>query len=330
MKKLVTRAYNRFEVDEIRGVVRKLSATSRLRDEIQYYVKLVNAHPREAAFFPRVFQWSENDENYWMDLELYDYPNLGKYLLAEEILPTWYPIFDKLKEILIHWSNTHPVTPWTQEEIRQAAYDMYITKTEREQKVFYDGWNDKIDCIFLNQIKNHIIYINRKEYQPFEIIWCKVKKYIEENMLDFTPSLIHGDCCFSNILYGNDKQIIRFIDPRGSFGKEGIYGDIRYDVAKLYHSVDGTYESFINDRFEVTTRGNLHDIILKGHMSRVETKHALDAFENKFFPHFNKKQIKILQGCIFIGMCARHYDSLERQRAMYLTGIRLLNEAMEL
>lgn len=330
MEKLVTRAYNRFEVDETRGVIRKLSATPRLRDEIQYYVKLVNAHPREAAFFPKLFQWSAEGENYWMDLEMYDYPNLGKYLLAEDILPEWNSVFSKLKDILLHWSTTYPYSMWTNEEIRQAAYDMYITKTEREQKAFYDGWKDKLDCIFLDQIRNHIIYINKREYKPFEIIWLQVKKYIEENMLDFTPSLIHGDCCFSNILYGRDKKIIRFIDPRGSFGKEGIYGDIRYDVAKLYHSVDGTYESFITDKFEVSNRGNLHDLVLKGHMSRIEIYHALDAFENAFFPQFNKKQIKILQGCIFIGMCARHYDSLERQHAMYLTGIRLLNEAMEL
>lgn len=49
MERIVTRAYNRFEIDETRGVIRKLSATPRLRDEIQYYVKLVNAHPREAC-----------------------------------------------------------------------------------------------------------------------------------------------------------------------------------------------------------------------------------------------------------------------------------------
>jgi hypothetical protein len=330
MEKLVTRAYNRFEVDETRAVIRKLSATPRLRDEIQYYVKLVNAHPREAAFFPKLYQWSDEGGNYWMDLEMYDYPNLGKYLLAEDVVPSWDVVFDKLKNILTSWSETYPYTPWSQEEIRQASFDMYITKTEREQKAFYDGWKDKIDCIFLDQIRNHIIYINKKEYKPFEIIWLQVRKYIEENMLDFIPSLIHGDCCFSNILYGKDKKIFRFIDPRGSFGKDGIYGDIRYDVAKLYHSVDGTYEAFINDKFTVESHGNLHDIYIKGHMARAEMHYALDSFEQTFFPTFNKKQIKILQGCIFIGMCARHYDSLERQHAMYLTGIRLLNEAMDL
>jgi hypothetical protein len=330
MEKLVTRAYNRFEVDETRGVIRKLSATPRLRDEIQYYVKLVNSHPQQSAFFPKLYQWSDDNGNYWMDLEMYDYPNLGKYLLAEDMLPHWGVVFEKLKNILTSWSETYPYTAWSNEEIRQAAFDMYITKTEREQKAFYDGWKDKIECIFLDQIRNHQIYINKKEYKPFEIIWIQVRKYIEENMLNFTPTLIHGDCCFSNILYGKDKKIVRFIDPRGSFGKDGIYGDIRYDVAKLYHSVDGTYEAFINDRFTVEGHGNVHDINIKGHMARVEMIHALDSFEKTFFPTFNKKQIKILQGCIFIGMCARHYDSLPRQHAMYLTGIRLLNEAMDL
>ena len=146
-------------------------------------------------------------------------------------------------------------------------------------------------------------------------------------MLHFTPSVIHGDCCFSNILYGPDANIIRFIDPRGSFGKKGIYGDIRYDVAKLYHSVDGTYEAFIRDKFGVTQNKNKYELHVK---DTGEISWAKNEFEHIFFPEFDKKEIKILQGCIFIGMCARHYDSLERQRAMYLTGIRLLNEALEL
>jgi hypothetical protein len=328
MEKLVTRAYNRFEIDETRSVIRKISATPRLRDEINYYVQLVNQHPQQSAFFPRLYQWSDTNDGYWMDLEMYSYPNLGSYLLTQNVLPSWLPLFNKLKNVLDTWAETFPRSPWTSEEVRDAAYDMYITKTEREQKAFYDGWKDKFECLFFDQVRNHTLIINRKEYMIFEAVWPQIKKYIEEHMLDFTPTMIHGDCCFSNILYGHDKNTLRFIDPRGSFGKQGIYGDIRYDVAKLYHSVDGTYEAFINDKFEVSSSGNVHDLTINGHMTRVEINHALDAFEKTFFPQYNQKQIKILQGCIFIGMCARHYDSLTRQHAMYLTGIRLLNEAL--
>ncbi len=329
MEELVTRAYNSFEIDETRGIIRKLSKTSRLFDEINYYIKLSHAHPQESAFFPRLYQSSTEGEPYWMDLEMYSYPNLGNYLLVNHRDVNWYTIFDKLQSILSVWADTYPRSMWTKDEIRSAAYDMYITKTEREQKVFYDGWKDKLDGLFLDQVEDSII-INQKKYQPFERIWGTVTQYIEETMLDFTPTLIHGDCCFSNILYGKDKGIVRFIDPRGSFGKAGIYGDIRYDVAKLYHSVDGTYEAFINDKFTISSRKHVHELSMSNNIARVETIHAREAFEKTFFPQYDKKQIKILQGCIFIGMCARHYDSLTRQHAMYLTGIRLLNEALEL
>jgi len=245
MSTLVTRAYNRFEIDDTRGVIRKLSSTERLRDEILYYKTLQKTFPDKSIYFPRLLDSIHHvKDDYWMDLEMYDYPNLGSYLLGENLIPSWTDVFSKLLNILQEWSQLHPISKWSDEEVRSAAYDMYITKTEREYNNFYNTRKDNFDSLFIDQIRNHILYINHKEYKPFEIIWPHIKSYIEKNMLQFTPSMIHGDCCFSNILYGADRNIIRFIDPRGSFGKVGIFGDIRYDVAKLQHSVDGLYEAF--------------------------------------------------------------------------------------
>jgi len=328
MEKLVTRAYNRFEVDEHRGVIRKLSSTERLKDEILYYLCLNRDHPTQSVFFPRPIDSHYHSTDYWIDLEMYSYNNAGTYFFSEDtVMPSWSEFFLTLRNILWEFSNVQPYTTWSQETITNAARDMYITKTEKEYQNFYDGWHDKFECLFLDQLPNHQIYINKHQYLPFEAVWPQIKIYIEQNMLSFTPSLIHGDCCFSNILYGPEKNIIRFIDPRGSFGPKGLYGDIRYDVAKLYHSVDGMYEAFIMDKFKVKQNGNFYDIIVK---DDAEIDWAKQEFEWAFFPQFNIKEIKIIQGCIFIGMCARHYDSMERQRAMYLTGIRLLNEALYL
>jgi hypothetical protein len=345
MEQLVTRAYNRFEIDDTKGIIRKLSSTERLRDEIWYYNNLNAEHPDQAVLFPRIIDGTSHMQSgdaslrdrgrrnqqgqyeYWMDLELYDYPNAGSYLFGDNIMPSWADFFISLRNILSEWTIIHPRAQWTPEEIQQAATDMYITKTDREFHNFRDGWHDKFDNLFIDQVRTHTIMINRKQYSMFEVVWPQIKHYIKDNMLNFTPSLIHGDCCFSNILYGDDKNIIRFIDPRGSFGNTGIYGDIRYDIAKLYHSVDGTYEAFITDKFKVHANGNTYEIDIK---NTGELAWAQKEFEHIFFPHFNKKEIKILQGCIFIGMCARHYDSMERQRAMYLTGTRLLNEALAL
>lgn len=328
MDKLITRAYNHFDVDEICGVVRKSSSTERLRDEIRYYLLLQRFQKKQTVLFPRLLDYKEPlNPEYWMDLELYSYPNTGSYLFLDRVMPSWSDFFVTLHTILTSWSHIHPGVAWTETEIKQAANDMYIMKTEREFNNFYSGWKSTFESLFTDQVTSKTIILNNKSYQMFEVIWPQIKEYIENNMLIFTPSLIHGDCCFSNILYGEDKNIIRFIDPRGSFGKTGIYGDIRYDIAKLYHSVDGTYEAFITDNFTVAANNNEYELTIK---NDAEVEWALNEFENTFFPQFNKKEIKIIQGCIFISMCARHYDNIHRQRAMYLTGTRLLNEALEL
>lgn len=327
MEQLVTRAYNRFEIDERRGTIRKLSSTERLKDEILYYLFLNRDHTEQAVYFPRLLESYHRSPDYWMDLEMYSYNNAGTYFFGDVAMPSWSTFFLTLRDILHEFSNVKPYTAWTEEAITTAAYDMYITKTEKEYLNFYEGWSDKFECLFIDELQDNVIHINGKAYTPFESIWPSVKQYIKDNMLTFTPTMVHGDCCFSNILYGEDKNIIRFIDPRGSFGPKGVYGDIRYDVAKLYHSVDGAYEAFITDKFSVVADGNSYQLTIK---NSDEIDWAKNEFEYIFFPQFNKKEIKIIQGCIFIGMCARHYDSMERQRAMYLTGTRLLNEAMEL
>jgi hypothetical protein len=328
MEQLVTRAYNRFEIDEMKSVIRKLSSTERLRDEIYYYINLQLNHPEQSVLFPRLLNRVEPlMDEFWMDLELYGYPNVGSYLFDSNTMPSWSEFFIKLRDILISWTAVNPHVKWTDVEIRDAAHDMYITKTEREYKNFYDGWKNKLTPLFSGQSESRVLRINGNEYFMFEIIWPQIKQYIEENMLSFTPSIIHGDCCFSNILYGETRNIIRFIDPRGSFGKIGNYGDIRYDVAKLYHSLDGTYEAFITDKFHISFNNNQYQLNIE---VGEEFNSVLAEFESIFFQRFSKKEIKIIQGCIFIGMCARHYDNLERQTAMYLTGVRLLNESLKL
>ena len=65
--------------------------------------------------------------------------------------------------------------------------------------------------------------------------------------------LVHGDTCFSNLLFDSRLESVKCIDPRGMLpsGKISLYGDRRYDLAKLYHSIIGGYDFIVADRFEV-------------------------------------------------------------------------------
>ena len=65
------------------------------------------------------------------------------------------------------------------------------------------------------------------------------EEYFEEHIKKISNidkfNIIHGDNTFSNTI-ADENSKIWFIDPRGVFGSTPIYGDRRYDYAKLYYS----------------------------------------------------------------------------------------------
>jgi hypothetical protein len=113
------------------------------------------------------------------------------------------------------------------------------------------------------------------------------------------------------------------IDPRGSFGAAGIFGDTRYDLAKLYHSVYGLYDFIINDLFRVSVKGT--DVTLDIRTSP-RHKEICERFESVFFPHFNREEVLLVTAMLFASMPALHYDAPQRQTAMYIRTLQLLDE----
>jgi hypothetical protein len=61
------------------------------------------------------------------------------------------------------------------------------------------------------------------------------------------PSIMHGDLCFSNILYDRRSDSLKIIDPRGYSRPNGVHGSQLYDLAKLYHSAFGCYDFAVAD-----------------------------------------------------------------------------------
>lgn len=71
---------------------------------------------------------------------------------------------------------------------------------------------------------------------------------IKYKLYDHPSSFIHGDMTFGNIIIRNDQTLF-LIDPRGKFGRTSFFGDKRYDLAKIYYSVVGNFESLNNGDF---------------------------------------------------------------------------------
>ena len=73
---------------------------------------------------------------------------------------------------------------------------------------------------FFNKLKDEDEFIlNGKPLKSFNLIWGKIKEFIETKLIEDKFYFIHGDLCFSNILYGinpiTEDLILKMIDPRG-------------------------------------------------------------------------------------------------------------------
>lgn len=150
---------------------------------------------------------------------------------------------------------------------------------------------------------------------------------ISEAKKDYiVPGILHGDFCFSNILYDSRADFIKVIDPRGfnSFEKT-IYGDLRYDLAKLTHSVIGLYDYIVAGvmDFKVNSTYNM-DLAFyqKDRVSEIQNIFMQNSFING---KLTVKSIMPITILLFISMLPLHSDNEERQRALLANAVRLFN-----
>ena len=121
---------------------------------------------------------------------------------------------------------------------------------------------------------------------------------------------------------------IRLIDPRGSFGKPGIYGDPRYDIAKLRHSVCGQYDYIMSDLFSLDWEEGSANFSTTIFSNEIQEEVG-DYFDNKLIEAgYSLKEIKFIEGLLFLSMLPYHEGNLERQIMMYLRSIMLLNPVL--
>ena len=314
---IVSRAYNSFTINSVQGTITKVSPESRLGDEINYYKSLPQS---TSILFPRIVNSQVTDGDNVLELEYYAYPTLGEILLNEKFDKNlWKNIVSALNDTLNLFSQTQ-----ISGDFSNHTNAMYLTKT----KHYYDELVNNFEKFSIIS-KHKYLTLNGVKYLNFDFIWDSIKDIINSKLISLeTLNIIHGDFCFSNIMYGfnpkTNTSVIKCIDPRGSFGNKGIYGDPLYDIAKLMHSYEGGYEYFINDKFFYTQNPELNEF--NWAFDNDNLHKVKEVFEE--YSLFTSPLPKLIQGLIFIGMCSRHYDSEARQTVMYLTGIKLLNEIL--
>lgn len=138
------------------------------------------------------------------------------------------------------------------------------------------------------------------------------------------PGVMHGDFCFPNIFFDFRPQQIKVIDPRGSVrdGEHTVYGDLRYDLAKLNHSLEG-YDLILTSRYRLE-QTSAYDLTL--HLSREGTAVVLPALASEmslFDRRIGDAGTMALTVHLFLSMLPLHADRPDRQRAFLANALRL-------
>lgn len=138
---------------------------------------------------------------------------------------------------------------------------------------------------------------------------------------DSSPSIVHGDLIFSNILVDEKDGVFKLIDPRGGFGKASCFGLQIYDWAKLAQSIFGRYEEFIAGEYEIL--GLDDSLRLSNDPARLANYKLLaDWFSSSCpSPEFAKQ----LGGLLLLAAIPFHIEDKRRMHAMFLMGSGLAN-----
>tara|TARA_Y100000310_G_scaffold145370_1_gene144706 strand:- start:277 stop:2190 length:1914 start_codon:yes stop_codon:yes gene_type:complete len=144
-------------------------------------------------------------------------------------------------------------------------------------------------------------------------VQCKeMERYLEKIDWEYlndgiSTKLFHGDLQFDNIVY--DESEFHLIDWRDSFGGSPTYGDVYYDLAKLYGGILMSYKLMKQeDKYSTIRTQNSIEIFH-------ERTKALENFENYFIGwvrrnNFNFDKIQKITALIYLNMSPLHEERL--------------------
>ena len=201
----------------------------------------------------------------------------------------------------------------------------YETKEADKEDLIKEYYTKTIDR--LNSIK-HAIPFAGKEYITINDKLCKnpiifqkqFKESVEEKLLDTIFCPIHGDCTLTNTMVDKNNNIY-FIDARGYFGKQEVIGDIRYDWAKLYYSMNGNFDRFNVKDFKLNISDHDVRFEIKSNGWEDLTEKVLENMKN-----CRIRDIKFIHAIIWLSLASHCWEDYDSMCLAFYNGVYLVSE----
>lgn len=140
--------------------------------------------------------------------------------------------------------------------------------------------------------------------------------------------VLHGDFCFSNILFDFRRGCLKLIDPRGYVepGYPTVYGDTRYDLGKLYQSIFGRYDFVVAGYYDLEPDGAYG---LRFSIPESMAGVQVEGFFRQIVCGGQAERERIAAAIavlLFFSMLPLHADDPRRQWALFANGYRLYRD----
>ena len=313
---LVSRAFNQISsngmyVVKTSSKYRKISAEAEWYETIPEGLRLYTPH-----YLGRV------PENGGYRLEYLYLPTLAElYTFGDLPAYVWQKILNSCIGFLQNCWHYRPTPGSREAEPSFAAefFDHVFYKKTRERLAQFHadrGWTSDM-----------LLSIDGREFPPLEQVCERLLGYIVPTMPE-DITLWHGDFFFGNILYDFRASRVQVIDPRGGLSDDNvsIYGDYRYDLAKLAHSIIGGYDSLLVGcvDFECSRAGTFH---FNRHWTQAQTQIAeVFAAIEVDGKQIYTDEILAITALLFLVMLPLHADDPSRQDVMLCNGLVLAEE----
>jgi len=134
---------------------------------------------------------------------------------------------------------------------------------------------------------------------------------------------MHGDLGFSNLLYDSRNRRIKALDPRGTLdGAPTLYGDLRYDLGKLGHSIVGRYDQIVAGRYTLSQADDDYELAFDPTPCQPWLAEALGDMEVDGVEGLCLA-VRATTVSLFLSMPPLHADRPDRQQAFIANALRL-------
>ena len=168
---------------------------------------------------------------------------------------------------------------------------------------FYKDKTIKRVISYLQKNKNadKVKWINNQKTEPIKVLLNRINW---ENLSNGSFSYFHGDPQPENVIV-QGKNKFKMIDWREDFGGSLDYGDVYYDLGKIYHSLIITGKKIREEKYFVSYDGEYGNYKFSKRRNLIN---YLDHFEKFIVENFYElNKVKLVSALIYLNIATMHH-----------------------